>query len=546
MRTAAIKGLIAILFAATLTASLPRSASAQSTPWWPGDAEVILGYGCTAVELEPYDSRFRCPAWASHVHEGMDIDLPFGTPIYAGWPGVVTEVGGHEAHDYGAHYVKIWLDEGHDVLLGHLSHATVVRGQRAEIGTLLGYVGDLGVADIPNLDFGARAHGGGPKQSIDPARFLTFLDRSQTSQSFAARDVTGQIQILSRSEVDGRAWSMNVGSTRTVLPGGPLGGFASEPVVAGDGRGHLVAFGVGVDGVLWTASELPSLGGTSRWRAWASLGRPAGAAYGLVGTPAVGLDPGGRLHAFVRSAGGSLWEARQSRAGGRWSQWAVTPFGRQVAGDPVVARDSANGLEVFAPAGDGQIIVRRQAHGGGPWSGWLSLGTPAGGETGFSGRIAVLRDAAGLLEVFVVTANGWVSASMQSSVNHWAAWSQIGRGSAVTVAAVVRSDRSVQVVTLNQSGAVLTTVRQGKAWSAWTTLGYGLAGGIATTFGAAGSVVVFSGSTAHAFAVRSIDLHEVAGPSRGLVLAADTMAQAWTQLPSLPRPVGLGFARVGL
>ncbi len=120
--------------AASLMSALPRSANAQSSPWWPGDPEVILGYGCTSVELEPYDSRFVCPATASHVHEGMDIDLPYGTPIYAGWPGIVTEVGGREAHDYGPHYVKIWLDEGHDILLGHLSRATVVPHQRVEIG----------------------------------------------------------------------------------------------------------------------------------------------------------------------------------------------------------------------------------------------------------------------------------------------------------------------------------------------------------------------------------------------------------------------------
>ena len=66
-RSAAIKGLIGVVLAASLTSALPRSASAQSSPWWPGDPELILGYGCTSVELEPYDNRFVCPASASHV-----------------------------------------------------------------------------------------------------------------------------------------------------------------------------------------------------------------------------------------------------------------------------------------------------------------------------------------------------------------------------------------------------------------------------------------------------------------------------------------------
>jgi hypothetical protein len=455
-------------------------------------------------------------------------------------------VGGREAHDYGAHYVKIWLDEGHDVLLGHLSHATVARGQRAEIGTLLGYVGDLGVADIPNLDFGARAHGGGPKQSIDPSRFLPFVDRSQTSQSFAGRDTTGQIQILARSEVDGRTWSMNLGSAWTALQGGPSAGFASEPLMTGDGRGHLVAFGVGTDGALWTMSQLESLGGIPRWRAWASLGRPAGTGNSLVGTPALGLDPRGRLHAFVRSAGGNLWERRQSRAGGRWSPWAVTPFARQVAGDPVTARDSSGGLEVFAPIADGRLMVRRQSHGGGPWTGWISLGAAIDNEAGFISRIAVVRNAAGSLEVFIVTADGGVFASMQSSTYRWARWTQIGTGSATTVAAVLRSDRRVQVFAVDRSGALMTTYRQGVAWNAWTLLGYGLAGRIAITFGTGGTVLVFGGSNPHTFAVRSGDPQELSRPFGGPLLAAETPVQFWTQLPSLPRPAYLGFARLGL
>jgi hypothetical protein len=224
----------------------------------------------------------------------------------------------------------------------------------------------------------------------------------------------------------------------------------------------------------------------------------------------------------------------------------LTPFGSHLAGDPVVARDSADRLEVFAPTSDGRVIVRRQAYDGASWTGWHSLGTPPGSSAGSSSRIAVLRDAAGLLEVFVVTADGRVSVSIQASANQWATWTQIGSNAATSVAAVVRPDRSVQVFTLNQSGAVLATVRQGKAWSAWTTLGYGRIGAIGATFEAAGSVLVFSGSNTHTFAVRSVVVGEVAASSRGLMLATDDPGQAWTQLPSLPRPIHLGFARMGL
>lgn len=545
-RVAAIKGLIGLLLATSFAALLPSSANAQVSPWWPGDPAVILGYGCTSVELEPYDRRFSCPVQASHVHEGMDIDLPFGTAIYAGWPGTVVEVGGRETHDYGPHYVKIWLDEGHDVLLGHLSHATVVRGQRVEIGTLVGYVGDLGVSDIPNLDFGARTHGGGPSQSIDPSRFLAFLDLSQMSQSNARRDVNGRIQIVARSLVDGRAWAMDLAGNWTETPGGPRGGFATDPVVIADGRGQLVAFVVGLDGALWTSSQLTSSGAIAAWRSWTSLGRPRASASGLLGLPAVGLGRDGRLHVFVRTAGSTLLELPQSRVGGRWSSWDRSPFAGQVAGDPVVASDSTGALQVLVPHVDGRMLVNRQARGGGPWTGWQSLGAPpAAGGAGFSGRTGLLRDGTGLLEAFVVTANGSVFTAKQATTDRWNPWSQIGWRSDTSVAAVLRPDRRVQVFALTTAGVLLTAISQGSSWTPWIALGRGLSGDVATTRGADGSLLVLS-TKARTLVVRSGDPQEFDRPAHGLLLSSDveTQSTAWTRLPVLPNPANIASRRV--
>jgi len=544
-RSTVLKGLVAILLATSVASAPPLTANAQSSPWWPGDTEVILGYGCTAVELEPYDSRFSCPKSSSHVHEGIDIDLPYGTPIYAGWPGTVVEVGGGEAHDYGPHYVKIWLDEGHDILLGHLSRATVVRGQRVEIGALVGYVGDLGVADIPNLDFGARPHGGGEYQSIDPTPYLAFLDRSRASQSFAGQSAAGEMHVLARSMLDGRVWSVDSAGAWTALLGGPRGGFATGPVLTGDGRGHLVAFVVGADGALWTSSQLGASPATMRWRAWVSLGRPAGST--LVGLPAIGLGPDGRFHAFVRAAGGTLWEARQSRAGGGWSKWDRTPFASHVVGDPTAARDSSGALQVFAIATDGNIVVNRQARGGGRWTGWRSLGKPGGLEASFDARPAVVRDGAGLLEAYVVL-DGSIFVATQTKAGRWTSWTQFGGRNAGAVAVVLRSDRRVQIFALTTSGVLLSTIREGKTWTTWMKLGHGLSTSIATSFGADGSVRVLSESNARALVVRSGDPQEFDGRSLGPLDAdlAKAQAQAWTRIPSLPRPVNLGFARVGM
>ncbi len=156
---------------AILMLGAPLQAHAQTSSWFRGDYDVLLGYGCTTFELEPFDPRFGCPD-GYRVHEAIDFDTPIGTPIFAGWPGTVVSVGGREAHDYGPHYVLLALDEGHDILLGHLSRAYVAVGQKLRAGDPIGLTGDLGECNWPNLDFQARVHGGSTYQSIDPGRFL--------------------------------------------------------------------------------------------------------------------------------------------------------------------------------------------------------------------------------------------------------------------------------------------------------------------------------------------------------------------------------------
>jgi hypothetical protein len=202
-------------------------AAAQESPWWRGDRALILGYGCTAIQLEPSDPRFACPAGAGHVHEAMDFDLAYGTRVYAGRPGLVTAVGGagSDGHDYGPNYVRIWLDEGDDVLLGHLSRAVVKAGDRVLVGTLIGYSGDLGATDVPNLDFSARPHGSTSYDSIDPSRFLSFLPPA------AGRD--GSTYEVCWNADSGQAWVRPAAGQQGWIPlrGGPVDGFRPHLLV---------------------------------------------------------------------------------------------------------------------------------------------------------------------------------------------------------------------------------------------------------------------------------------------------------------------------
>jgi len=163
---------LVLLSAAAAVAPGPAFASER---WLHSDHDVLLGYGCTTFELEPFDPRFDCPpGW--HVHEGIDFDTPVGTPVYAGLPGKVVSVGGPgtDLKDFGPNYVLLWLDEGHDAMLGHLSGAVVAAGQHLAAGSLVGYTGDLGETNVPNLHLEIRPHGGSAYTSVDAAPYLTL------------------------------------------------------------------------------------------------------------------------------------------------------------------------------------------------------------------------------------------------------------------------------------------------------------------------------------------------------------------------------------
>src|SRR5437773_133319 len=324
-RAGAIKGLIGVAIATSITTALSVSASAQTSPWWPGDPEVILGYGCTSVELEPHDARFNC----SYVHEGMDIDLPYGTPIYAGWSGLVTEIGGSEAHDYGPHAVKIWLDEGHDIVLGHLSKATVAKGQRVEIGTLVGYVGDL-------MAFGVGADG------------AVWVSSQLTALNATTR--------WTRCTSLGRPAS--VGSALVGLPATVLGP---------DGRMHV--FVRAADATLWEAHQTRP---GSHWSRWDR--DPF--ASGLAGDPAVARDSRGAIQVVATSADGSVRVNRQAHAGGPWRGWHSLgkPAGQAVVGGrTTVWRDGAGLLEAFVLTEDGSVFAAIQSKGD-RWLPWTQIG----------------------------------------------------------------------------------------------------------------------------------------------------------------------------
>lgn len=132
--------------------------------WFAGAHRRMIPFGCTRAPWYP-PSR-RC-AGGRGFHHGLDIDMPRGTPVYAGVSGRVVTRGLGSA--YGTRAVVI-RSRGRDVLLGHLRSRRVKHGERVSRGDLIGRSGARGAPDGPHLHLEVRPARGSYRTAVSPRR----------------------------------------------------------------------------------------------------------------------------------------------------------------------------------------------------------------------------------------------------------------------------------------------------------------------------------------------------------------------------------------
>jgi murein DD-endopeptidase MepM/ murein hydrolase activator NlpD len=99
------------------------------------------------------------------MHQGIDIGVPYGTPIHAAAAGTVLYCGWEEG--YGNLVV---IDHGGNLATayGHQSSIAVACGQQVGQGDTIGYVGCTGHCTGPHLHFEVRVNG----EPVDPLGYL--------------------------------------------------------------------------------------------------------------------------------------------------------------------------------------------------------------------------------------------------------------------------------------------------------------------------------------------------------------------------------------
>ena len=96
-------------------------------------------------------------------HQGQDITVAKGTPIYAPANGVVKRayyIGGFGNH------IKLEHDHGYVTVFAHLSKISVRHGQKFKRGDLIGYTGNTGRSTAPHLHYEVHYYGT-PKNPMD-------------------------------------------------------------------------------------------------------------------------------------------------------------------------------------------------------------------------------------------------------------------------------------------------------------------------------------------------------------------------------------------
>lgn len=120
-----------------------------------GEIVSVLGW-----RKNPFGSGYE-------YHTGIDIEAPYGAPVYATAEGIVDYAGW--LSDYGK-TVIIKHPSGYETLYGHFSKIKVKIGEKVKAGEIIGYVGSTGRSTGSHLHYEVRLD----SKFLDPLKFIVW------------------------------------------------------------------------------------------------------------------------------------------------------------------------------------------------------------------------------------------------------------------------------------------------------------------------------------------------------------------------------------
>lgn len=130
--------------------------------------------------------------WPSGTHIGIDVGVPFGTPIYANESGTVEQSGFSDSFRPNPVWIK--ENDGDTAIYGHMWTNTVKTGDRVKRGDLLGTSGEQTERGTmtpdqtgPHIHYELRSASG---KAIDPVPELTGTSGADSGWSPTQRGVS--------------------------------------------------------------------------------------------------------------------------------------------------------------------------------------------------------------------------------------------------------------------------------------------------------------------------------------------------------------------
>lgn len=140
--------------------------------WYAGRHRKMIAFGCTAAPY--YDPDPRC-AHQRGFHHGLDVAMPCGTRLYAGFRTrvVAPAAPGSLGPAYGRHAFRLRSARFHvDFVIGHVRKVYVKPGHLVRRGQLMARASDAAAPDGCHLHFEVRPSGGTYESAIGPRDYI--------------------------------------------------------------------------------------------------------------------------------------------------------------------------------------------------------------------------------------------------------------------------------------------------------------------------------------------------------------------------------------
>jgi hypothetical protein len=224
-----------------------------------------------------------------------------------------------------------------------------------------------------------------------------------------------------------------------------------------------------------------------------TTGQSGTAVTAVVGSNEVITLSDGRIALYTVRGDGNVWGKCQAQPGGTFSLWQQLSSGGGYQGRVAVLRDSADRIALYVRRGSG-VYGASQASAGDSFSGWIAIG----GAAPVAADPTAVYGSGGIIALYTTGSDGNVwGVNQVAAGGSWGSWQQLSTGGGFAgVPAAVADGSSRIALYVRRSGTVYgaSQATAGGSFGGWITIGGGtaVAGDPAAVYGYGGVIALYA------------------------------------------------------